>query len=137
MFIPPRLPTFHPKLCRLQNYFLLLLLTRKFKTLSFILHTYACLFQQYCTLPCESNNALSLVFLVTKRDEVTGECRRLLNPSAWGHLNPSSYCDVGRLFTGNLNYGLNCREKNEEIISRNSLPHYKGASSFTNKREAA
>jgi len=20
------------------------------------------------------------------------------NPSAWGHLNPSSYCDVGRLF---------------------------------------
>ena len=21
-----------------------------------------------------------------------------LNPSAWGHLNPSSYCDVGRLF---------------------------------------
>lgn len=79
MFIPPRLPTFHPKLCRLQNYFLLLLLTRKFKTLSFILHTYACLFQQYCTLPCESNNALSLVFLVTKRDEVTGECRKLHN----------------------------------------------------------
>ena len=24
----------------------------------------------------------------------------LLNPSAWGHLNPSSYCDVGRLFYG-------------------------------------
>ena len=23
-----------------------------------------------------------------------------LNPSAWGHLNPSSYCDVGRLFNG-------------------------------------
>ena len=22
------------------------------------------------------------------------------NPSAWGHLNPSSYCDVGRLFYG-------------------------------------
>jgi len=35
----------------------------------------------------------------------------LINPSAWGHLNPSSYCDVGRLFTGYLNYGLNCREK--------------------------
>ena len=34
-----------------------------------------------------------------------------INPSAWGHLNPSSYCDVGRLFTGYLNYGLNCREK--------------------------
>jgi hypothetical protein len=25
---------------------------------------------------------------------------RTLNPSAWGHLNPSSYCDVGRLFYG-------------------------------------
>ena len=24
----------------------------------------------------------------------------VLNPSAWGHLNPSSYCDVGRLFYG-------------------------------------
>ena len=22
------------------------------------------------------------------------------SPSAWGHLNPSSYCDVGRLFYG-------------------------------------
>ena len=40
-------------------------------------------------------------------------------------------------FTGYLNCGLNCREKNEEIISRNSLPHYKRATSFTNKREAA
>ena len=26
-------------------------------------------------------------------------CRHF-NPSAWGHLNPSSYCDVGRLFYG-------------------------------------
>jgi len=24
----------------------------------------------------------------------------IINPSAWGHLNPSSYCDVGRLFYG-------------------------------------
>ena len=40
-------------------------------------------------------------------------------------------------FTGYLNYGLNCREKIEEIISRNSLTHYKRSSSFTNKREAA
>ena len=64
-------------------------------------------------------------------------CSERINPSAWRHLNPSSYCDVGRLFRGYLNYGLNCREKNEEIISRNSLPHYKRASSFTNKREAA
>jgi len=23
-----------------------------------------------------------------------------INPSAWGHLNPRSYCDVGRLFYG-------------------------------------
>jgi len=29
------------------------------------------------------------------------------------------------------------QKKNEEIISRNSLPHYKRASSFTNKCEAA
>jgi len=29
------------------------------------------------------------------------------------------------------------REKNEEIISSNCLPHYKRASSFTNKHEAA
>ena len=25
---------------------------------------------------------------------------RGINPSVWGHLNPSSYCDVGRLFYG-------------------------------------
>jgi len=25
---------------------------------------------------------------------------RVINPSGWGHLNPSSYCDVGRLFYG-------------------------------------
>jgi len=26
------------------------------------------------------------------------ETHRMLNPSALGHLNPSSYCDVGRFF---------------------------------------
>ena len=26
--------------------------------------------------------------------------RRRINPSAWGHLNSSSYCDVGKLFYG-------------------------------------
>ena len=26
--------------------------------------------------------------------------KEMFNPSAWGHLNPSSYCDVGRLFYG-------------------------------------
>jgi len=24
----------------------------------------------------------------------------VLNPSAWGYLNPSQYCDVGRFFYG-------------------------------------
>ena len=61
-----------------------------------------------------------------------------INPSAWGHLNPSSYCNVGRLFYGVFKLWSKLqREKNEEIISMNSLPHNKRASSFTNKREAA
>ena len=30
----------------------------------------------------------------------TGARRLFINPSAWGHLNRSSYCDVGRLFYG-------------------------------------
>jgi len=36
-------------------------------------------------------------------DEVASNAEVFLtyiNPSAWGHLNPSSYCDVGRLFYG-------------------------------------
>jgi DNA topoisomerase IB len=28
------------------------------------------------------------------------QIREIINPSAWGHLNRSSYCDVGRLFYG-------------------------------------
>jgi len=60
-----------------------------------------------------------------------------VNPSAWGHLNPSSYYDVGRLFYGVFKLWSKLQRKNEEIISRNSLSHYKRASSFTNKREAA
>ena len=28
-----------------------------------------------------------------------------INPSAWGHLNPSSYCDVGRFFYGVFKFG--------------------------------
>jgi hypothetical protein len=31
-----------------------------------------------------------------------------INPSAWWLLKPSSYCDVGRFFTGYLNFELNC-----------------------------
>ena len=60
-----------------------------------------------------------------------------INPSAWGNLNPSSYCVVGRLFYGIFKLWSKLQRKNEEIISRNSLPHYKRASSFMNKREAA
>ena len=30
------------------------------------------------------------------------------NPSAWGHLIPSSYCDVGRFPAGFLTFELNC-----------------------------
>ena len=77
--------------------------------------------------------------LVRKRrgsDTIIGDWR-VVNPSAWGHLNPSSYCDVGRLFYGVFKIWSKLQRKNEEIISRNSLPHYKRASSFTNKREAA
>ena len=33
--------------------------------------------------------------------------RNILNPSVWGHLNPSSYCDVGRFFSCYLNFELN------------------------------
>jgi hypothetical protein len=31
-----------------------------------------------------------------------------INPSVWGHLIPSSYCDVGRVSAGYLNFELNC-----------------------------
>ena len=31
-----------------------------------------------------------------------------VNPSAWGHLKPSSYCGVGRFSTRYLNLELNC-----------------------------
>ena len=31
---------------------------------------------------------------------IVNKSKFVLNPSAWGHLNPSSYCDVGRLFYG-------------------------------------
>ena len=38
------------------------------------------------------------------------ECVSLvcINPSAWGHLIPSSYCDVGRFPAGYLTFELNC-----------------------------
>jgi len=31
-----------------------------------------------------------------------------INPSAWGRLIPSSYCDVGRFPAGYLTFELNC-----------------------------
>ena len=71
------------------------------------------------------------------QNSIQEEIKNRFNPSAWGHLNPSSYCDVGRLFYGVFRLWSKLQRKNEEIISRNSLPHYKRASSFTNKREAA
>ena len=38
------------------------------------------------------------------------KCHRLLlfSPSAWGHLKPSPYCDVGSFSMGYLNFELNC-----------------------------
>ena len=30
------------------------------------------------------------------------------NPSEWGYLKPSQYCDVGRFLYGYLNFELNC-----------------------------
>ena len=44
--------------------------------------------------------------VVSVGSRIKNSCRYVLglnfdiNPSAWGHLNPSSYCDVGRLFYG-------------------------------------
>jgi hypothetical protein len=48
------------------------------------------------TCACTCNRRLLYWFLVC----ILSSCAVLLafNPSAWGHLNPSSYCDVGRLF---------------------------------------
>ena len=37
--------------------------------------------------------------LETQASPTRGQTR-VFNPSAWGHLNPSSYCDVGKLFYG-------------------------------------
>jgi len=42
-----------------------------------ILYIYECCFQQYSRYQCKSSYAL--VFLVTKRDAVTGEWRKLHN----------------------------------------------------------
>ena len=82
------------------------------------------------------NASIEALYLRTRRERID-KFRNILNPKAWGHLNPSSYCDVGRLFYGVFKLWSKLQRKNEEIISRNSLPHYKRASSFTNKREAA
>jgi len=49
-----------------------------------------------------------------------------------GRIKPSV-----KLGTAKRKPKLRKQRKNDEIISRNSLPHYKRASSFMNKREAA
>jgi hypothetical protein len=56
-------------------------------------------FRKECSIT-DSNILLQIIN--GKRMEYNLETRRFLsiNPSAWGHLNPSSYCDVGRLFYG-------------------------------------
>ena len=40
---------------------------------------------------------LRLWYALVSTSVILNHC---INPSAWGHLNPSSYCDVGRLFYG-------------------------------------
>ena len=40
-------------------------------------------------------------------NEMLNATLTVINPSARGHLNPSSYCDVGRFFSGYLNFELN------------------------------
>jgi len=42
----------------------------------------------------------AVVISMSTRKIQREETRNVFNPSAWGHLNPSSYCDVGRLFYG-------------------------------------
>jgi len=32
------------------------------------------------------------------KNSISGKGVVVINPSAWGHLKPSSYCDVGRFF---------------------------------------
>ena len=43
----------------------------------------------------EAQNIDVKIFNLRKLNELD-----VINPSAWGHLNPSSYCDVGRLLYG-------------------------------------
>jgi hypothetical protein len=41
---------------------------------------------------------LSQTFTYTNTPSISTQLFFFFNPSVWGHLNPSSYCDVGRLF---------------------------------------
>jgi len=51
------------------------------------------------TLPApEAGAFMESIVLYILLSMLVESCR--INPSAWGHLNPSSYCDVGRLFYG-------------------------------------
>ena len=43
---------------------------------------------------------LGLMFSARNKNIWQELVSEVVNPSAWGHLNPSSYCDVGRLFYG-------------------------------------
>jgi len=47
-----------------------------------------------------SNNQAEQLAILKALEKLRVLNRQNINPSAWGHLNPSSYCDVGRLFYG-------------------------------------
>jgi len=66
---------------------------------------------QHTMYPCTRNVFLSdtnirkstnciFICLIASLTQHKSSTTHSVNPSAWGHLNPSSYCDVGRLFYG-------------------------------------
>ena len=52
------------------------------------------------TLIAIRSETFRIYFISLFNIEFQPEIICFFNPSAWGHLNPSSYCDVGRLFYG-------------------------------------
>ena len=93
------------------------IVTLKYKYVSYKLSS--CLFVFYFLWGCGPTRAMASSFLrfldhtqrriavgMTPLGERSARRRDVYltthntNPSAWGHLNPSSYCDVGRLFYG-------------------------------------
>ena len=56
-----------------------------------------------CTLGHGKDVSEGLTASMFGAENSVDEINRFLNPSAWGYLTPSSYCDVGRLFYGVFN----------------------------------